>query len=236
MYRRRWRKRRIFRRGRRGYRKKRKLALEKKWLDRVTGTLGAPIVGDDATYIQIPGPVSTGSWLGILQRVGESQRIGRKIVLTDILWNGAVEIPAKPQSATIYSAAVWDTVRLIVYQDKQCNGTIASLTDIFQTNTIKSYRNVENAPRFKILWDKQIPLRAQFQQANNAGSNLNAIGAVIKTFRFHWKGFMPVEYNGTAGTLAEVRSNNINAIWITENSDAQVGTTLHGTYRIRYYG
>ncbi len=54
------------------------------------------------------------------------------------------------------AAAVSSFVRCILFIDKQPNTTLALMTDVLNTQTITTFRNLDNRKRFVILWDKVI--------------------------------------------------------------------------------
>ena len=62
------------------------------------------------------------------------------------------------QIASTNSSAASNLVRIIVYLDRQCNGAAAGVTDLLESASYLSFRNLANQSRFKFLYDKTIPI------------------------------------------------------------------------------
>ncbi len=143
----------------------------------------------------------------IVQGITESQRIGRKCTLRSISVHGAYQWPT---SATL---AQWDNrMRVILYQDKQTNGATAAVTDILSTATLDSFRNLSNTGRFRVLLD-------QFWDPTVAGGAQSAAGTPNsipqnKSWSFHKKLNIPLEFSGVTGAITELRSNNLGLLII----------------------
>ncbi len=213
--------------------------MEKKFLDFTTGIISSTIAVDDTSWTFLDDSSSpTGTILKIQQGSGESERIGRRIILTDILWNLTLEMPALAISTTPLTSEATEIFRLVIYLDKQCNGAIANTTTIFEDTDIHSYRNIENASRYTILWDKTVTLTGRVVTAWDGTNDTWTVPEVFKRVKYHWKGRIPIEYNQTFtdGRIATIRSNNIGIIALTENSSAARTAALYGQMRIRFYG
>lgn len=52
-------------------------------------------------------------------------------------------------------------LRVIVLRDDQANGTVPTITDVLESNSITSFRNLDNVKRFKILSDQTYSMRAK---------------------------------------------------------------------------
>ncbi len=148
--------------------------MEKKFIDFQVGTWLVPISFGDASWTVLKGTTSDGSFLGIQQGIKENERVGRKVVVTDLSWYITLRLPSISISTTPIEDLVWDNVRIILYIDTQTNGTAALGTAIMETlsaQAIFEFRNIENSRRFKILHDKVYQLRANVVAsycANNA--------------------------------------------------------------------
>ncbi len=210
--------------------------MEKKWQDFTIGTQASSITITESAWKVFDGASSNGTMLAIPIGTGESERIGRKIVVTDFMWRGTIQLNAELASASGIESAAWDHVRIIVYLDKQTNGAEVTPTQMWQSATIDSYRNIENASRFQILWDKKISLRGQFGLTHNGTVDEQASTTNAKKFNYHWKGRLPIEYAATLGAIAEIRTFNIGAMAITQNNNAATLVTTYGTARVRFYG
>lgn len=108
---------------------------------------------------------ATGSILAVNEiAVGSSffNRIGRKVEMKNVRFTGIIN----PINAT--RAAVTDYARIVLVYDRQANGALPSISDIFQdteqngTNTTNagSGVNLNNRDRFAIIMDKRVQLPA----------------------------------------------------------------------------
>lgn len=177
------------------------------------------------TEIATAGEVlTTGTINTIVQGVTESTRIGRKVNITKILWNWRVELK---NSTT--AASMKDSVRLILFLDKQCNGVTAAVDDLLETLEYDSFNNLANKDRFVVLYDKKFVLAA------TAGAGNTTTDTFIGGFRsgtFHKSCNIPIEYDNDAptGAIGTIRSNNLAILAISENAK----TSLISKIRLRF--
>ncbi len=140
----------------------------------------------------------------IAQGVTESERVGRKCTIKSINWRYQVSIPEFDAAVT---PATPSTVRLIVYCDKQCNGATIVGTDLLESADIHSFRNLSNSGRFTVHLDKVVTLNYLTMASDGAG--VVSGGEVFREYQFYKKVNIPIEFNGTTGAIAEIRSNNL---------------------------
>lgn len=159
----------------------------------------------------------------LVQGVAEEQRVGRKVNLTSINFSYTIRL-----QLVINSAEASDVVRIIVYQDKQCNGAAATVFDLLETADVLSHRNLRNVGRFNFLMDRSH--NVQLTSAVGDGTT-NAYGAYIKKFTFNKKVSIPIEFDGAAGVLTEIQSNNIGIMFMSHLSGA---TDVITDVRCRY--
>ena len=207
--------------------------MEKKFLDMNIGTIAAPI-SIDATYTVLSGTISAGSFLGIVQGTTESQRIGRKVVITDLHWYIRLQRPNAAPTTTNRSDETASTCRIVLYIDKQCNGAAATGSQLFQIDDFLSFRNIENTGRFVILHDRKYSVPQQLYMTHDGTNDIQALGDTFQWREIHWKGFLPIEFNSTTGAISEIRSNNICAMVVAEDNGGS--TQMVSRLRIRYYG
>ncbi len=149
----------------------------------------------------------------IVQGVEEVQRIGRKCTIRSINWRYRLQLPEQDAGATPPQG---DTVRVILYLDKQANGaTVGAVTDILETANWQSFRNLANVGRFVILCDKLHVLNYETLASDGAGL-VSAI-QVVKDFTFFKKVNVPIEFSSTTGAITEIRSNNLGVLLISSN-------------------
>jgi len=168
---------------------------------------------------------NAGSFVNIASGVGESGRIGRKITVKKVLLHLTIILPEVINQNTPKNA---DSVRIIVYNDKQCNGATATVPLMLETADYLSFKNLENSPRFNFLYDKQHVLNLGTLSENT--NDLFSSCAEMAIKKIYMNCNIPVEYSGTTGVIAEIRSNNIGVMLIGLNGTLDVT----GFCRIRY--
>lgn len=160
----------------------------------------------------------------IAQGDDENQRIGRRVKITKmfIRWDILLPTTAAADSAS-------NTFRTIFYLDKQCNGAAINVTDLLQTASFRSFNNLSNKGRFRILMDKTTTLNS----TAGAGDTTNQEYARNRRHYIFTKIFkkpIPIEYNGTTGAIGTIRSNNLGILIISQNTAG----TFTATVRLRY--
>ncbi len=161
----------------------------------------------------------------IPQGVTESQRIGRKCTIKMINWRYRLTLPEQDAVAT---PAESETVRVIMYIDKQCNGATAAVTDVLETADWQSFRNLANSGRFQFLMDKNYVMNYVTLASDGAG--VVSQGRMVYEDTFYKKCDIPIEFNSTLGVIAEIRSNNIGVLLIPEQGVA----TFASKIRLRF--
>lgn len=166
---------------------------------------------------------ATGQLNLIPQGTGEQERIGRKVHLKSIHMRGTIS----PNPATWSGGSM---LRLLLVQDKQCNGaaaTYSGVNGVLENDVISQFRNLENIDRFIIHKDWYIPLNAK------AGVS-GAWAPVVKEIEFHKKLDIPIEFDSTVttGALTSIRSNNLFLLARSTVDDDIV--TYAGVCRVRF--
>jgi len=179
--------------------------VERKWFDETITAVAVPNNGViNATINPIP------------QGAGQSERVGSKCILTNIMLRGAVNIAAG-QTGVFAS----DRVRAVLYLDKQSNGAAATVTDILTTATIDSFNNLFNKDRFVILRDMYIDISSDFEAATAFST---------ETFQIYKTCRIPIEWSGATGAMGEIRSNNVGLLFISESG----ASTVEYVTRLRF--
>lgn len=162
------------------------------------------------------------SFVRIAQGDGESNRDGRKCCIKKICWRYRVQLADAGTAGT-----ATETVRVIMYLDKQTNGAAATVTDILEADDFQSFNNLANKSRFRILYDQTLTINLTGAEAATALTK-----RVNK--QFYKNCSIPIEFNNaaTTGALATVRSNNIGILLISESGRA----SLTGVLRLRFQG
>lgn len=168
------------------------------------------------------GHIALDSICKIPQGTTESGRIGRKVVLKAV----SIRLVYTLEQTTA-QANTDDGCRVIVYHDRQTNGTAASVTDILKSNSYLSFNNLANKDRFKILSDKFYDLSAT---AGAYDGTTSQFARIAKTKSLHLKLDVPIEFSSTAGDITEIRSNNIGILVKSDQGKIAVA----GLVRVRY--
>lgn len=144
-------------------------------------------------------------------------RIGRKVKLLKIKFQGAINVP--PQNAQAAADSPTE-VRIAFVHDKQTNGALMSGAQLFNDctstglGTLNSYQNPNNFGRFQVLKDK----RFSISNLNMTGSPTTADcvqAGITKPFKFShvFKKPITVNFNATnGGTIADVIDHSFHII------------------------
>ncbi len=165
---------------------------------------------DDAA-IAVGGTISQDSINLIAQGVTESTRIGRKCNIRNIGWKFELQLAEVDGGANPLDP---DTVRVILYLDKQANGATAAVTDILESNDYQSFNNLANKSRFRTLMDRTYELNTPAGGGNGTTSDW---ASSLITDSFYKKCSIPIEYDATTGAITEIRSNNIGVLLLSRN-------------------
>ncbi len=162
------------------------------------------------------------------QDTTEQGRIGRKVTVRSINIRYKVTLGEQDAVASFPPA---DSLRFVVYLDKQCNGAVATatgITGILANTDMRSFNNLANKSRFTILMDRVFSPNNSVGASDGAG--LVSVAGSQWNYSWYKKVNIPIEYNATAGAITEIRSNNIGMMLIGETS--QIG--FDARVRVRY--
>lgn len=157
----------------------------------------------------------------IAQGVTESTRVGRKCTIRSVHWRYQVTLPKVDAAST---SKPGDSLRILLYVDKQCNGATIAGSDLFETDDIHSFRNLANSNRFTILCDKIHNIGYQGMASDGAG--VVSQEKVVKNFNIYKKLMLPIEYSSTTGAIGEIRSNNIGVLLISASGEAGFNSNI----------
>lgn len=166
------------------------------------------------------------SLLRIPEGNGESERIGRKITVRKLAWRFTIKLTEVDGAANPVNP---DTIRVILYLDKQANGAAAATQDILEDNEFISFNNLANSKRFRTLMDRTYDINCHAGGGDGVASDW--VGTRVSD-TFFKNVNIPIEYDNSAttGALATIRSNNINVLLL-----GQTGTcSFDSKMRIRY--
>lgn len=150
-----------------------------------------------------------------------NQRIGNKVTVTNINFRG--EVSGWGPSGGITAS---NRCRMIVFLDTQCNGLPADIKQILQppdelgtqTPKIDAYRNMETAPRFRILKDKMMVFNPQGSDYREGANNHTLSNT--KVIKFSWKGSLPLHFGSPGAGITELKNNNVGVLFVWEKTAA----------------
>lgn len=197
---------------------------EVKFYDFILTDASLSLVGQNVVK-STPGPATVSNTIvDIPQGVSAQQRIGRKCTITKILGRINFEFLPDVQTDMLPVGFAHESVRFILYWDKQCNGAAAGVTALLKDNAYNSYRNMNNLKRFTVLYDKiftfnTTAVAAGGAESGSAGVLLVEATRVIKDYNisFALNVFIPIEYSGITGAITELSTNNIGILVWTKH-------------------
>lgn len=143
----------------------------------------------------------------IPQGVTEIQRIGRKCTIRSINWRFNITL-----SPGTTSANTSDTVRVLLYLDKQANKATAASTDVLESADFQSFNNLANKKRFRTLMDRTYKITAS---AGGGDGTTEDYGATELNDAFFKKVNIPIEWTAGTGAMTEITSSNIGVILLS---------------------
>lgn len=132
--------------------------------------------------------------------------LGRKMIIRRITIRGYAQLVGQT-SVAIGSVHNANTARILLIQDKQCNGAAATIGDIFSTTSWEAMQLLQNSRRFKILKTWIMDLNTELSYD---GSSDFFCGKVNCAFEWSKKCFIPIETTGaTSKSITDIKSNNL---------------------------
>lgn len=177
-------------------------------VDGVASATSIPLSNDWTT------PGATFLLNGLVPGSLATQRIGRKVNMKSLY------IRATVQLAT--TSVRGGNIRMIVFYDKQANGTAPAVTDLLVEDSFYSPNNLSNRDRFVVLADQvfdPIGTQADYQKSCVVYKKIN----------------LETMFNaGTAGTIADITSGSIYIMFAQSGTIATGNPTASWYSRIRY--
>lgn len=175
---------------------------------------------DDTVIAAGANVLNSGSVNQIAQGVTESTRVGRKAVIRSINWRWEAFMEQNPQAVGSTDS---DVVRIILYLDRQANGATITNTDLLETADYQSFNNLSNKDRFRVLYDRTVPVNPQAAGGNGTTEDQSGVSVTGTCFL---KCDIPVEFSSTTGAVSEIRSNNLGVMLCSKNGIAGFGSKL----------
>lgn len=161
----------------------------------------------------------------IAQGTGESQRIGRKVSVRSIQFRYTIRL----LPSTVVTEGE-DTIRIIIFQDRQANGAVTTVLSVLETADFNSFKNLSNSNRFRILMDRTHALNATAAAGDGTTSDLMPMSY---QGRFYKKCNIPIEFSASGGDITTIRSNNIGILTISRTNNI---SSIEGKMRLRFSG
>lgn len=161
------------------------------------------------------GVIASPSLLLIAGGSESQERLGREIWIKSIQLTGRCLLP-KLQLADATS----ETLRLVVYLDRQPNGGVPNVNDVLKTGVWNSYLNLENAARFKILSNKFFDMNALAAGGTQADPQSME---VAQTFRIYSEVGELCSYLNETALYGALQDMNIGVLAITTSSTIDMG-------------
>ncbi len=169
---------------------------------------------------------NSGSVNLIAQGTTESTRIGRKCTIKSIAWRFDIELPTFATAG----AGGNDTIRVILYLDKQANGATAAGDDIVEDSTNwQTFNNLANTGRFRTLMDRTYDMN---RNSGAGDGTSNDWSGAVHHDTFFKQCNIPLEFSSTTGAITEIRSNNIGVLLLSKSGLAGFNSLM----RLRFVG
>ena len=169
-------------------------------------------------------PATNNSLCLMLQGNGESNRIGRKCVVQQVMIRGRFNLLA---SGTVENGI--DSVRLMVIQDRQAQVGNPTVAGVLAGTDIDAFRNLQQTSRFLTLFDETYDIVSQGAMGNGT---TNDIGPAIKSVDVYKRCNVPLEYSASTGAIADLESNSVFVMCISQRGLAK----FEGNARVRFIG
>jgi len=175
------------------------------------------------TALASAGTIFNDTLVGMVEGNTDSTRIGNRITARSVMVRGTAKM-----AATAAATDTSQTVRIIVYLDRQANGATAAVGDILASADYRSFNNLDNSDRFRTLAEEVIDMHLSGATPSGAAYTY---GETSKSFFLKAKLNLDIKFKGNAGSVADLSSNNIGVLVISETDG--IGT-LGYIARVRY--
>jgi len=174
----------------------------------------------------------------ILQDTSSTGRVGNKITVTNI--NAKMRINTGPVNNT-FSTNIPVGFRVMLIRDKQTNGSSIDMNTVLDPYTIEgaqevsinSFRNMDNVDRYDILYDKTFMLQPGAAVFTSTGQA--CVWNTGKHIKISKKVLDRVEYGGSTGTMANMRSISYALVVIPDSNCAEeILLGIQGNLRVKY--
>ncbi len=179
------------------------------------------------TFTNIPDTGTITSTINVVPTgTTKKTRIGNKVVIRRIRLNLNVYLAPTLGGVGGAMPSTDDSLRIIIYIDKQCNGATATVAEILDSSTagikvVNQWYNKDNHDRFIILADKIVNLKPRpivwqidAGDPTNKDNRIHA-GRTEKQLKWDLNVLVPIYFSADTGVLTGIRSNNIGLLACT---------------------
>ncbi len=181
----------------------------------------------DAVFTTIAATMELANLNIIVQGNTESNRIGRKVILKRVDCKGLITLPS-----TADPTATSEIVRLLLVCDKQTNGAAFTATDLWETDSYRSFNNLANSSRFQVLKSKTYTFSAPAGSGRGSTDTL-AWGEKAIAWKMGVNLNLTIEFDNSATTGA-VTTQRSNSLWLVSQSTSGIVVMSLSTSRVRF--
>ncbi len=176
----------------------------------------------------------------VVQGDNESQRIGRKITMKNIMVRGVVSVPIQ---AGQNAADAPSRIFIALVLDKQTNGAQLNSEDVFTNKsanailTTSNFNNLEFKSRFRVLGSRKFTMQnPAIANATSFSADNGIISAGLEQSFELYKDLksMTTLYNGTTEDVANIIDNSLHIVAFTTNT--VLAPTISYNARLRFLG
>jgi len=172
-------------------------------------------------------PVNTTGSVTLLNGVATgddfTDRDGRKILMT------ALQLRGIAYRDTATGQNLPDLIRIMIVEDLQANGAAPAVTDILKTAEPTSFMNMNNRDRFKVHFDRQLPISMSTVAGTSALSN-----GGVHNISVYKKLNASVTFQGTANTIASIATSSFFLVTIGNIAAGTNDSAFLWSSRIRF--
>ncbi len=152
---------------------------------------------------------------GIAQGDGEDQRVGFNVKATSLYWR---------INLTANGATNSNLCRILVVLDKQGDGSLPSVTDVLTATNVDAFRELKNAYRYKILYDRRVKVAPEGQTGDLV---------TLKGYT-NFKYPVMVRYNADTTSVSSITTNPIYLIAFSDALSSGSPPVMDFISRFRY--
>lgn len=182
---------------------------------------------------------------GIAQGNGYENRVGSKTYIHSL----DIKATLGGDTASLIAERDCDIARIVLFVDRQANGTTPTWADLMDTRTTSinnltdAFRNLENTSRFQVLFDKRYMLASGIFLADtpDQAGQWKSPGCKLVHIHKEFRQPLVVTYDdkeaapaGQDGSSPHIRTNNIWIIAVADGNNSADNPKFGFTCRLRY--